>query len=66
VKTARSLKTYSSIPFWRLRFCHTFAEAQAGLHTSYVAVVISEGRLCDGHDWRDILHHLQGMPIQHR
>ena len=47
---------------WKLRYTRTLAETQAALHRSPVEAVLSEGHLCDGYSWRDVLHELQNTP----
>ena len=51
---------------WELQFTGTFEEMKAALRAGPVAVILSEGRLLDGHCWKDILHQLQGMPNARR
>ncbi len=46
---------------WNLRFTCTFEETQTALRACPIAVILSEGRLSDGHCWKDILHELHGM-----
>lgn len=44
---------------WQLQFTGTLEEMQAVLHARPIAVVFSEGRLPDGHCWKDVLQQLQ-------
>ncbi len=46
---------------WQLQFTRTLEETQAALRTGLIAVVFAEGRLADGHCWKDILQELQVM-----
>lgn len=47
---------------WELQFTGTFEEMQTSLSAGPATVILSEGRLSDGHCWKDILHELQRMP----
>jgi DNA-binding response OmpR family regulator len=46
---------------WELQFTRTLEETQAALLAGPIAVVFAEGRLADGHCWKDILQELQVM-----
>lgn len=46
---------------WQLRFTCTLEETETALRAFPFAVILSEGRLSDGHCWKDILHALQDM-----
>lgn len=46
---------------WTLQFTCSFLEAQIALRRSPVGVVISEGLLSDGHNWKDLLCEMQNM-----
>lgn len=57
----RSLNQILNGSQWRLRFTSTFEETRTALRNSSLAVVLSEGVLADGYDWKDILLELQIM-----
>lgn len=46
---------------WQLQFTCTLGETQTALRAFPFTVILSEGRLSDGHCWKDILHILHGM-----
>lgn len=46
---------------WQLQFTCTLEETQTALRAFPFTVVLSEGRLSDGHCWKDILHALHDM-----
>jgi len=46
---------------WQLQFTCTLEETQIALRAFPFAVILSEGRLSDGHCWKDILHVLHDM-----
>ena len=46
---------------WQLQFACTLEETQTALRAFPFTVILSEGRLSDGHCWKDILHTLHNM-----
>lgn len=46
---------------WKVVFARTLFDTQTALRRSPPGVVICDGRLSDGHSWKDLLHEIRKM-----